>query len=285
MKTIVKFIWAFIGAAAFVLPTRANVWADDDFAPVREETVLSSEQIEELLKLSREREKFSTTKTAFSASETNEFSIYLTAVFFVEFERKLDEYERLFHKADARRRLELDYEYPSLRSVFVVSSEDVKGLAEKISPDAKPFVRIYAKKGAAKKMERLVKSYFNDDVNFGVDSFDSVFDKAPLVVACNPKKQKWTVWLESEWLGTNDTDLNLYYLSEGPIFGSEFESENKERHVVALKRRLKKERELALTKQRNAERNARASARNADRVSRQNATIQNSLETQRRLSR
>lgn len=136
MKTIVKFIWAFVGAAAFVLPTRANVWADDDFAPVREETVLSSEQIEELLKLSREREKFSTTKTAFSASETNEFSIYLTAVFFVEFERKLDEYERLFHKADARRRLELDYEYPSLRSVFVVSSEDVKGLAEKISPDA-----------------------------------------------------------------------------------------------------------------------------------------------------
>lgn len=255
------------------------------FWPIREETVLSAEQIEELLELGRDREKFSTTKTTFSASETKEFSIYLTAVFFEELERKLNEYERLFHKADARRRLGLDYEYPSLRSVLVVSSEDVKGLTEKISPDAKPFVRIYTKKSAAKKMERLVKSYFNDDVDFVFDTFDSVSEKAPLVVACNPKKQKWTVWLEFERLGTNDTDLNLYFLSEGPVFGPKFEGENKERHVAALKRRLKKEREQALTKQRNAERNARASARSADRVSRQNATIQNSLETQRRLNR
>ena len=84
--------------------------------------------------------------------------------------------------------------------------------------------------------------------------------------------------MEFESLGTNDTDLNLYYLSEGPVFGAEFESEKKQQHVLVLKKRLKKERERLLKAQRDAERNARASARNAGRKAQQNALINQSLD-------
>ncbi len=282
MKLIEKLITVFVGVASFVGPFDLNVWADDDFAPVREETILSDEQIEELLKLSRGRGSVSA-KTTFSASETKEFSAYLFALFFVEFDRKLNEYKRLADKAIVRMRLDLDYEFPSILPVSIASSEDVETKAAKIASDAEPFVHIYAGKRAAKKMERLVKSYFTDEIEFAFIPLDGASDDAPLVVACNPKKQKWTVWMEFESLGTNDTDLNLYYLSEGPIFGPEFENEKKQQHVLVLKQRLKRERERALKARRDAERNARAAARNAERVSRQNATIQGSREMQRRM--
>lgn len=281
MKMIEKVVRAFVVVAAFVAPSSSGVWAvaadDDDFAPIRTETMLSEDQIEELMKLGRGRGA-SSSKTTFSASETKEYSKYLVALFFVEFDRKLLEYKQALATAYRRDSLGLPTQLPDLLSISIASSEDVKGKGAKIASSAKPFVHIYAGKSAAKKMERLVTSYFTDDVEFEFIPLDGAEDDAPIVVACNPRTQKWTVWMEFKVLDSADTDLNLYFLSEGPIFGPEFEAEKKRQHVLVLKQRLKRERERALKAQRDAERGARASERNARRKAQQNALINQSME-------
>lgn len=278
MKTKVKFFLAVIFCASIFGPATTNAQTYE------EETAATKDEIAQLKGLSQAGGG-SFSKTTFSASETKEFSTYLFFLFFEEFDRKLAEYE---HKADlalARMRLNLSYEWPLILPVSVASSSDARSREPKIAPDATPFVHVYAGKRAEKKMQRLVKSYFNDEVEYAFTEMKSAKDEAPLVVACNPKKRQWTVWMEFEALGTDDSDLNLYNLSEGPIFGPEFESEKKKQHVMVLKQRLEKERARALRVRRNQERQARASARNADRVSRQNAVIQNSLETQKHLGK
>lgn len=278
MKTIIKFFLAALVSAASLVATSANAQVDE------EEKWLNEDEIAQLKNLSRSGEG-SFSKTSFAASETEEYASYLLCLFFVEFDRKLAEYERKADLALARMRLNLSYEWPSIIPVSVASSSDVRSREAKISPDAKPFVHIYGSKRAEKKMQRLFSSYFNDKAEFAFTEIKSAKDDAPVVVACNPKTRQWTVWMEFESLGTNDSDINLYNLSEGPIFGPEFESEKKKQHVMVLKQRLEKERAKALRVQRNQERQARASARNADRVSRQNAVIQNSLETQKRMGK
>lgn len=264
-----KWVLALVAVAAFVWPSRSNVWAADDMAPVREDMVLSDDQVKQLQELSVKRGSKSS-KTTFSASEAEEYAVYLSVLFLTEFKRKINSFE--FQRGG------LSYE-----ELVVASSEDVEGEA-KISASAKPFVYILAAKRLSKKMERIVKSYFTDDVDYLFAPLDDSDDPS-FIVACNPKTQKWTVWIEFDSFGDDDTDLNFYYLSEGPIFGADFESEKKKQHVMVLKQRLDKERARALRVQRNNEREERAAARNSDRVSRQNATIQGSREAQRRMGR
>ncbi|MBQ2788753.1 MAG: hypothetical protein IJE97_03890, partial [Thermoguttaceae bacterium] len=201
MKTIVKFFLAAVVGAASLCSTSANAQNDE------EEKWLNEDEIAQLKDLSRSGGA-SVSKTSFAASETKEYASYLFSLFFDEFDRKLAEYERRVDLALSRMRLNLSYEWPSIIPVSVASSSDARAREAKISPDAKPFVHVYGSKRAEKKMQRLFSSYFNDGVEFAFTEIESAKDDAPVVVACNPKTQRWTVWMEFESLGTNDSDIN-----------------------------------------------------------------------------
>lgn len=122
-----------------------------------------------------------------------------------------------------------------------------------------------------KSYESVFDNYFNDEVDFFFESWNC---DLRIIVACNPATRKWTVW--SEFVNLNlidDAEINFYRLTEGPVFEGKFDDEDKSQHVRVMKNKIEKIKERERKLQRNAERGARASRRNAGKKAQQNALI------------
>lgn len=153
----------------------------------------------------------------------------------------------------------------------------------KSSADAKPFVFVRAPAKMKKSYESVFDNYFNDDVDFFFESWNC---DLRIIVACNPATRKWTVWSELVNLNLiDDAEINFYRLTEGPVFEKKFDDEDKLQHVRVMKNKIEKIKERERKLQRNAERGARASSRNAAKKAKQNALIMESLKFNSRGSR
>lgn len=167
-------------------------------------------------------------------------------------------------------------------SAASTSSQD--GRVElKSRDDAKPFVFARAPAKMKKSYEKVFDNYFNDEVDFFFESWNC---DLRIIVACNPATRKWTVW--SEFVNLNlidDAEINFCNLTDGPVFEGKFDDEDKMQHVRVMKNKIEKIKERERKLQRNAERGARASSRNAGKKAQQNALIMESLKFNSRGSR
>lgn len=155
------------------------------------------------------------------------------------------------------------------------SSQNVK-VALKTPDDARPFVFARGPARMKKSYEKVFDNYFNDEVDFFFESWNC---DLRIIVAINPATRKWIVW--SEYVNLNlidDAEINFYHLTEGPVFEGNFDDEDKLQHVRVMKGKIARLEERERKAARDAERGARASARNAGRIAKQNALIRGSLE-------
>ena len=145
---------------------------------------------------------------------------------------------------------------------------------------ARPFVRVFGAEETKSHFDRLAKIYLSDEVDY---SFIKADLYRPTALACDPAGASWSIWIEAPEFGTNNTDLNFYNMSE-TLFGGKYDGKAKAEHVAVLKKKAENEQKREYNIAKKAERSARAAARNAERVSRQNAVILNSRATQQRLN-